>query len=170
MSGLPSSLVSLSPKFISLALNSATVMNPVFCLSAINIAKRISFLGSSFCICLYMTVRKVEKSSSAVLSGNEKRGSLQYTSLGQSDLTLPPWKCHFCLLLNNGYRTGWSGENLEKGSFLRTQASCNLHFFCAFHHKRESAFAHPYTPMERTESYWPPKRGLSGPCYNETNE
>lgn len=75
---IPSSSESFSPRFVSLALSSETVMTPLFCLSIMDKAVRISFSGSSCFVCLYIMFRKVEKSSSAFRSGKKKKAdSLQ---------------------------------------------------------------------------------------------
>lgn len=70
---IPSSSESFSPKFVSLALSSETVMTPLFCLSIMDKAVKISFSGSSCFVCLYIMFRKVEKSSSAFRSGGKKK-------------------------------------------------------------------------------------------------
>lgn len=94
---IPSSSESFSPSLVSLALSSETAITPLFCLSIMDRAVRISLSGSSCFVCLYIMFRKVEKSNSAFLSGKIRAGSLgtaQFCSL-DPDLSIP-LLCHPC--------------------------------------------------------------------------
>lgn len=70
---IPSLFVSFSPNVVSFARSSDAWMKPLFCLSVIWNASKISASGSSCCICLCIMVRKVEKSSSPAFSEHKYR-------------------------------------------------------------------------------------------------